>query len=360
LWAFVESTGGTPSARRALLMIAFVWIGHVMKRPSNPLSSLIASALALLVWDPLALLSTSFQLSYAVVLAILLYGLPLNNACQRRWHPFRFLPESEWLRWQHLVFSTGKQLISFASISVSAATVSIPLGLAYFGVASPGAVVSNIVVIPFAMAAVGAGFASLVFGLLGVAILSSVFNHAAVLIISVIDRGAQWASAVPGMFFHGSFSQEWMSPAIVLVLTAVMVAFYAVGWRRVPGGLWIPPALMAGTLVLLVTPGQPDHQSSQMKSAYELAMERLQKSDPDADVKLTDEQKAQLADVTRVYEGKIAEREIFLKQRLAEARTAGNAEDFESISKQLVSERARLEEEREDAKNEIRRAGKKS
>jgi hypothetical protein len=219
---------------------------------------------------------------------------------------------------------------------------------------------TNIVVIPFAMAAVAAGFASIVFGLCGVGILSSVFNHAAVLIISVIDAGAHWAGAMPGMFFRGSFSEHWMLPAIVLGLIAFMIACYAIGWRRVPGGLWFPPALMAGALVLLVTPGQPEHESAAMKSAYELAMERLQKSDPDADVKLTDEQKAQLVDVNKVYEGKIAEREIFLKQRLAEARAAGNAEDVDSIGRQMVSERARLEEEREDAKNKIRRAAKKA
>ena len=49
-----------------------------------------------------------------------------------------------------------------------------------------------------------------------------------------------------------------------------------------------------------------------MKSAYELAMERLAKSDPSAGP-LTAGQKAQLAEIDRVYKGKWAEREIFLK-----------------------------------------------
>src|SRR2546421_8365720 len=50
------------------------------------------------------------------------------------------------------------------------------------------------------------------------------------------------------------------------------------------------------------------------KSAYELAMERLAKSDPDAHRPLTPEQKARLAEIDRVYQGKLAEREIFLKK----------------------------------------------
>ena len=47
-----------------------------------------------------------------------------------------------------------------------------------------------------------------------------------------------------------------------------------------------------------------------MKSAYELAMERLAKSDPGAGQTLTPEQKARLAEIDRVYKGKTAEREI--------------------------------------------------
>lgn len=50
-----------------------------------------------------------------------------------------------------------------------------------------------------------------------------------------------------------------------------------------------------------------------MKSAYELAMDRLAKSDPGANKPLTAEKKALLAEIDRVYTGKLAEREIFLK-----------------------------------------------
>ena len=49
-----------------------------------------------------------------------------------------------------------------------------------------------------------------------------------------------------------------------------------------------------------------------MKSAYELAMERLAKSDPAKGKPLTAAQKARLAELDRVYQGKWAEREIFL------------------------------------------------
>ena len=54
-----------------------------------------------------------------------------------------------------------------------------------------------------------------------------------------------------------------------------------------------------------------------MKSAYELAMERLNKTAPT--VKLTDDQKKQFADLESQCAAKIAERELFLKGELAKA-----------------------------------------
>ena len=92
-----------------------------------------------------------------------------------------------------------------------------------------------------------------------------------------------------------------------------------------------------------------------MKSAYELAMERLAKSDPAGSVTLTAEQKARLAEVDRVHKGKFAEREIFLKKQLDEALSAQKFEDAEKIKQQLTSERARIDEEREAEKERIRR-----
>ena len=93
-----------------------------------------------------------------------------------------------------------------------------------------------------------------------------------------------------------------------------------------------------------------------MKSAYELAMERLAKSDPSAGAALTPEQKGRLAEIDRVYKGKLAEREIFLKQQLEGALAAQKPDEVDKIKQQLANERARIEEEREAEKERVRRA----
>ena len=92
-----------------------------------------------------------------------------------------------------------------------------------------------------------------------------------------------------------------------------------------------------------------------MKSSYELAMERLAKSAPAAKP-LTPEQKAQLGEIDRIYQGKLAEREIFLKKQLDDVLAAGKADEYEKIKTQLVNERARIEEEREEEKERVRSA----
>jgi hypothetical protein len=92
-----------------------------------------------------------------------------------------------------------------------------------------------------------------------------------------------------------------------------------------------------------------------MKSAYDLAMERLAKSDPDSGRPLSPEQKKQLAEIDRVYQGKLAEREIFLKKKLNDALAEQKFDEVEPLKQQLANERARIEEERETEKDRIRR-----
>ena len=89
-----------------------------------------------------------------------------------------------------------------------------------------------------------------------------------------------------------------------------------------------------------------------MKSAYELAMERLEKTQPS--VALSEAQKKQLADVDSTYRAKIAERELVLRDEIRKAQTAGNLEDVEKLEKQLISEIARLREDCEAKKEKLR------
>ena len=89
-----------------------------------------------------------------------------------------------------------------------------------------------------------------------------------------------------------------------------------------------------------------------MKSAYELAMERLQQTSPS--LSLTEEQKKELAEIDSKYRAKIAEKELFLRDQIRKAQTEGKADDIDSLEKQLALDVRRLHEECEAKKEKLR------
>ncbi len=88
-----------------------------------------------------------------------------------------------------------------------------------------------------------------------------------------------------------------------------------------------------------------------MKSAYELAMARLNKTAPT--VKLTAAQKTELAALDSQYAAKIAAREIALNNEIANA--SDDVEKAAALREQLVNERRKLQAEMEEKKERVRR-----
>lgn len=81
-------------------------------------------------------------------------------------------------------------------------------------------------------------------------------------------------------------------------------------------------------------------------------MERLEKQAPA--VKVTEEQKAQLAEIDGLYRAKIAEREVFLKDQIAKAQAAGKFEEVTELADELSRDVRRLQNECEAKKEKVR------
>jgi len=93
------------------------------------------------------------------------------------------------------------------------------------------------------------------------------------------------------------------------------------------------------------------------KSAYELALERLRRKDREEGVEerpLSDEQRARIAELRRVYEARLAEREILHHSSLRKA--AGDPEAVEKLEEEYRRDRERIASER-DRKIEAARQG---
>jgi len=85
-----------------------------------------------------------------------------------------------------------------------------------------------------------------------------------------------------------------------------------------------------------------------MKSAYELAMERLEKKAPTK--KLTEDQKTRIAEINSLYGSKIAEKETFLQGEIVKEKMKGDLAAVAQIQDQLTREVRRLHVEWEEKK----------
>ena len=93
-----------------------------------------------------------------------------------------------------------------------------------------------------------------------------------------------------------------------------------------------------------------------MKSAYELAMERLQKQSPARS--LSDAQKSALAEIDTAAKAKIAEQELFLRDKIASAAAEGKYEEAVQLEQQLTREIRRINEDAEAKKEKVRNESK--
>jgi hypothetical protein len=91
-----------------------------------------------------------------------------------------------------------------------------------------------------------------------------------------------------------------------------------------------------------------------MKSAYELAMERLQKQSPTS--KLTEAQKAKIQEIESIHKAKKAEKELFLKGEIAKAQAQGDFEAIQQLQEQLGRELRRIDEDCEEKKEKARKS----
>jgi len=249
LWLFVDITGASPSAIRAFSMAVFFQAAFLLRRPANPLAALIGSAFVVLVLAPLQMFSASFLMSYAIVAALLVLGLPLGEAWLERWKPWRDLPTVTWHWWQHVIGWFWRGTAAALAIGIATTLVSLLTGVQFFRLLTPGALFANLLLIPAAMLATLGGFASLLCGLVGFEHGASWCNHAAALVLWGIEELVRVSVRLPGAYVPARFSADWIGPAALAVLMVVLFAGYANEWKRERGGWWPPFAVLAVVLI---------------------------------------------------------------------------------------------------------------
>jgi competence protein ComEC len=130
IWFYAAITGFSPAVNRAAAMITFVILGKSFGRFTNIYNTLAASALFLLILDPLVVADLGFQLSYISVLGIVILQKPIHKL----WSPANWLMKQVWL---------------LVSVSLAAQLTTLPVSLFYFHQFPNYFLITNLLVVPF-------------------------------------------------------------------------------------------------------------------------------------------------------------------------------------------------------------------
>lgn len=252
---FVLATGTTPSAVRALIMVASMCLARLCWTATNPLALWTVPALAVLLLDPGALLSPGFQLSYAVVLGLVLYASPLTGWLRSKPPLARGARLTAPTRLGTLAHQTLRFAVEGLVVSGTALLSSLPTSLASFGAVSPGALLANLVLVPLASLVVLVGLLSLVLGLGGFTVGSIACNRLAVLALDAMDCVAHLVAAIPGVQWSGTWRWSAAGTVCAILVLGGMVAGAQRQWK--PASWFLLPPLVALLLLTCanLTPG---------------------------------------------------------------------------------------------------------
>lgn len=248
-WYYVWLTGSSPSAVRAGIMISCLMLGRMLLRQPHLFPALIVSAWIVLILFPHQLFSLGFQLSYAVVASIILFGLPassfLANLLRRKSN------ETCLGRRQRLVLKYFMKSIDLACISTSAGIVSIPLIVEHFQLFTPAGLFIGIVLNPMATLAIMLGCIATCVSPVSSG-LAWLLTQPAYPLIRAMEWMLQSCLQVPGAWS----GREWTLPhsGTVLVIVLLTVAWLQQYLRQRSGqqpgiSVFLPVLLVAACLI---------------------------------------------------------------------------------------------------------------
>ncbi len=233
-------TGFSASTRRALIMIIILWGAFICENENDFPSSISLAGILILIMDPGALFSISFQLSFISVIFIV-EGLGIFD-------------RNSLIFSEKLVARAGLMML----VTVLAGLGTFPLTARYFHIISPVMPLSNLILVPLT------GFLVLPLGLVVLGSFSFFPGFAGALvficekIILLIITISEFLVSLPGAFFR-TFTLQWVYIAMIyLVLAAI---FFVLKAKTKPGVfcmILVPAMLIPGLVHQAAKPGRPE------------------------------------------------------------------------------------------------------
>ncbi len=250
----------TAEPRAALLrggiMAGALAMAVLLGRRVSTLNALAVAAIALLLADPLELLQPGFQLSFTIVVALLLLTPVVRRRLFGWWLKRRglmvFRDEERWRRW--LWYRAGNATTQVVSASVVAYLAAAPLVAVWFGLFSPWAILLSVLLLPLVIAVLVPGYfsLSLAWVLPGLAAsIGSLANRFAAALAWTVER----LELLPAL----AVELQPLGPAWALLCYATLLAVLFA--PRLPRGKWLAEGLAVlltlATLWSQVPPSPP-------------------------------------------------------------------------------------------------------
>ena len=244
IWFYVGLTGWPASAIRATVMLTIVIGSWVLRRPSDLLNSLFAAALIILVWQPQQIFQAGFQLSFFVVLVMILILTPFWELLHRWTAPDPLLPASLRRRWPPVLLVPARYVGDITMTSLAAWIGAIPLVAYYFHILTPVSTPANLLAVPLC----GLVLISNLTGLLLMGWFppaAELFNHAGWFLMECIRVSSHWFASWPSAYFYVPAPSFFTTAAYYALLLTITT-----GWLFQPAGRHWKIAGFGAVLVL--------------------------------------------------------------------------------------------------------------
>ena len=175
LWIYAFITGLSPSVMRSALMLSFWELTYLMGQHTSRWNPILAAAVIILLINPLALWSVSFQLSFAAVIGIMVIASWMQQHTRLR---------SVW----------SKYIGGLLMVSIGAQLATMPLTLYYFGQTSNYFALTNLIVVPMAFVVLLLGLGTLAFSW---CVVGEWLGIAAKWSTWVMRQAVEWIEALP-------------------------------------------------------------------------------------------------------------------------------------------------------------------
>jgi competence protein ComEC len=143
-------TGSPSSAIRATVMALTILLAWRLGRPLNALGCWSLAFLAMLIWKPSILLDPGAQLSFGIVLGLILVAPPITRILIKPFLPDPFLPVSLLTAAQRIEKRFWWITVGLLGTGIAAVLVSEPITAIDFHQVTPISILANLVVVPVA------------------------------------------------------------------------------------------------------------------------------------------------------------------------------------------------------------------